>query len=67
MFLRFVRMKLKEGAQWSFREYYEERILPALDETEGCLYAALLRPTVDSASRSFDSLTLWESAAHADA
>ena len=67
MFLRVVRTKLREGALWRFREYYEERILPALEKTEGCLYAALLRPTADSAARGLDSLTLWESAAHADA
>ena len=67
MFLRLVRSKLKEGALWRFREYYEERVLPALEKTEGCLYAALLRPTADFAAGSFDSLTLWESAAHADA
>ena len=67
MFLRLVRLKLKEGALWSLREYYEARVLPALEGTEGCLYAALLRPTADSAAGSFDSLTLWESAAHADA
>lgn len=67
MFLRLVRLKLKEGALWPFREYYEERVLPALEKTEGCLYAALLRPTAEPASRNLDSLTLWESAAHADA
>ena len=67
MFLRLVRSKLKEGALWPFREYYEERILPALEKTEGCLYAALLRPTAEPAAGSVDSLTLWESVAHADA
>lgn len=67
MFLRVVRTKVKEGALWRFREYYEERILPALEQTEGCLYAALLRPVAETAAGGLDSLTLWESAAHADA
>lgn len=67
MFLRFVRAKVKEGALWRFREYYEERILPALERTDGCLYAALLRPLSASEAAGLDSLTLWESAAHAEA
>lgn len=67
MFFRLVRLTLREGAFWPFRSYYESRILPALAATEGCRYAALLRPARDDASRSCDSLTLWETAAHADA
>ena len=67
MFLRVVRIKVREGGLWSFREYYEETILPALARTEGCLFAALLRPAAGSDASSCDSLTLWESAAHADA
>ncbi len=67
MFFRVVRTKVREGAVWRFREYYEERVLPALELTEGCLYAALLCPTGESAAGGLDSLTLWESTAHADA
>ena len=67
MFLRLVRSRLREEAFWGFREYYESRILPALAETEGCLYAALLRPTNASGAETCDSLTLWDSVAHADA
>ena len=66
MFLRVVRMKLREGSVWSFREYYEGRIVPALETTRGCVFAALLRPAAGQGD-TCDSLTLWESAAHADA
>jgi len=38
MFLRLVRSKLKEGALWRFREYYEER---GLDEVGRPLQAIL--------------------------
>mgnify|MGYP001061602438 CR=1 FL=1 len=67
MYLRVVRAKVREGCLWQFREYYESRIVPALAKTEGCLFAALLRPAAKSDPSSCDSLTLWESAAHADA
>lgn len=67
MYLRLVRLKLREGAFWAFRTYYEERILPTLDRTEGCLYAALLRRAEEPVTASCDSLTIWESAAHAEA
>ena len=66
MFLRVVRMKLREGSVWAFREYYEGRIVPALEATKGCVFAALLRPAAAQGD-SCDSLTLWESAADADA
>jgi len=67
VYFRFVRIRLRGDAFWSFRDYYESRILPALEGTEGCLYAALLRPHADADGTSCDSLTLWLSAAHADA
>jgi heme-degrading monooxygenase HmoA len=67
VYLRIVRLKLREGALWPFREYYENRVLPALAEAEGCLYAALLQPLAGSAEEDCDSLTLWESERHPDA
>ena len=67
MFLRVVRVKVREGCLWQFREYYEAHILPALARTEGCLFAALLRPAAESGPASCDSLTFWESVSHADA
>ena len=67
MYLRLVRLRLKDGSLWAFRRHWEERILPALEGTEGCLYAALLQASHGADTYSCDSLTLWESAAHADA
>jgi quinol monooxygenase YgiN len=67
MYLRVVRARVREGCLWQFREYYEARILPALAETEGCLFAALLRPAEGADAASGDSLTLWASEADADA
>ena len=45
MFLRFVRLRLKPGKLWSFRYFYERRILSALQQTSGCLFAGLLEPS----------------------
>lgn len=67
MYLRFVRLRLRPGSLWEFREYYESRILPALAATPGCLYAALLQPLAKTAGEDCDSLTLWEGVAAADA
>ena len=67
LFLRVVRVKVREGGLWPFREYYEKRILPALVQTEGCLFAALLRPAAQTEATSCDSLTLWDSTEHAEA
>jgi heme-degrading monooxygenase HmoA len=67
MYLRLVRLRLKDGSLWPFRRYWEENILPALAGADGCLYAALLQATSGAAEVACDSLTLWESAAHADA
>jgi heme-degrading monooxygenase HmoA len=67
MFLRVVRVKVREGGLWPFREYYERHILPALVRTEGCLFAALLRPAAEDEATSCDSLTLWDTCEHAEA
>ena len=67
MYLRLVRLRLRKGTLWEFREYYEARILPALARTPGCLYAALLQPLAKEAEEDCDSLTLWDGVAAADA
>jgi quinol monooxygenase YgiN len=66
VYLRLVRLHLRPGSLWDFREFYETRILPALAGSPGCLYAALLQPLAESAGEDCDSLTLWEGPAHAD-
>ncbi len=42
MHMRFVRFKVKEGRLWDFARFYEDRIITAMQETEGCLFASLL-------------------------
>jgi heme-degrading monooxygenase HmoA len=58
MYLRFVRLHLREGAEPGFRKFYTERVQPALAEMEGCLFAGLLAPWNSEEHR---SLTLWRS------
>lgn len=67
MHLRLVHLKLRDGSLWALREHYESVVLPTLEEVDGCLYAALLRRTNAPGPEECDSLTLWESAAAAEA
>ncbi|MDX1630602.1 MAG: antibiotic biosynthesis monooxygenase [Thermoanaerobaculia bacterium] len=60
MFIRFVRLKVKEESVADFRTFYEERVIPALDKTKGCLFAGLLEPW--RGEEDHRSLTIWESA-----
>jgi len=57
MFMRFVRLKVKEGKVWEYGRFYEDRIIPALQETEGCLFASLLQPAGDEDE--CVSMTMW--------
>ena len=65
MHMRFVRIKVKEGKQWDFASFYEDRIIPAMQETEGCLFASLLQPSGDDDE--CVSMTLWRSPELAEA
>jgi heme-degrading monooxygenase HmoA len=65
MHMRFVRFKVKEGRQWDFARFYEDRIIPAMQETEGCLFASLLQPSGDDDE--FVSMTMWRSQELAEA
>ena len=47
MYMRFVRLKVKEGKHWESARYYEDRVIQAMQETEGCLFASLLQPSGD--------------------
>ncbi len=64
MYLRFVRLHLRRGAEPGFREFYSDRVEPALAATPGCLFAGLLEPWRGEDHR---SLTLWRSAEDARA
>jgi heme-degrading monooxygenase HmoA len=64
MYLRLVRLRVHEGQAAAYARFYQERVIPALAATEGCLYAALLSPW---RSEAHQSLTLWSSPEHATA
>ncbi len=64
MFLRFVRLKVREEFEARFAEWYRERVVPALQSTPGCLFAGLLSPW---RGEDHKSLTIWESAEAAHA
>jgi len=64
MYLRFVRLHLRPETEREFSDFYRERVIPALEQTPGCLFAALLRPWRGEAHK---SLTLWKSPEHAQA
>ena len=59
MFMRIVNLKVREGRQRDLARFYEDRVIPALGETEGCLYASLLRPSDDDLE--CVSMTWWRS------
>jgi len=59
MFLRIVRLRVREAEEARFTRFYEERVIPALDATAGCLYAGLLAPW---RGEGHQSLTIWDSA-----
>jgi heme-degrading monooxygenase HmoA len=59
MFLRFVRLEVREGSEAAFQRFYRERVMPALGGVDGCLFAGLLAPWREEAHR---SVTLWRSA-----
>ena len=65
MYMRFVRFKVKEGKHWDFARFYENRIIPAMQETEGCLFASLLQPSGDDDESV--SMTMWRSRELAEA
>src|SRR5688572_1389541 len=64
MYLRLVQLRVHEGQEGAYARFYQERVIPALAATEGCLYAALLAPW---RSEAHQSLTLWSSPEHATA
>jgi len=59
MYMRFVRLILAREKTAEFRKFYDDRVIPALQATDGCLFASLLQ-TTDKDDESL-SLTLWTS------
>lgn len=65
MFMRFLRLKVREEWLGELQRYYTERVVPALAGTPGCLYVSLLQPSVPGGECL--SVTLWRSREDAEA
>lgn len=65
MFLRIIRLRVREADEAAFTRFYEDRVMPALEATSGCLYAGLLAPW--RGGEAHQSLTIWDSAESAQA
>ena len=58
MYLRFIRLVVRDGSEAAFQKFYRERVIPTLASVPGCLFAGLLTPWRSEEHR---SLTLWRS------
>jgi quinol monooxygenase YgiN len=65
MYMRLVQVKIKPEELATARQYYDERTLPALQKTAGCLFACLMQSSEHPDE--LISMTMWESETHADA
>jgi quinol monooxygenase YgiN len=63
--MRFLHLQVEEGKLPELRRFYLEQVLPALDATEGCLFAALLQQTLHPDE--CVSLTVWRDRRHTEA
>lgn len=59
MFMRLVQLKIKREESATVRRYYEERTVPALQNTPGCLFACLMQSAEEADE--MISMTMWES------
>jgi len=59
VYLRMLRLRTKPGHSVALRRFYDERVLPVLEATEGCLFAQLLQQSHQA--EEFVSMTIWES------
>ncbi len=64
MHIRLVRLKIKESKVWDARKFYEDRVLPSLETTDGCLFASLLHGTIHGDD--YISMTVWTTAEAAE-
>jgi len=65
MFMRLVQIKVKSETADQLPLLYSEKIIPALQQTTGCLYASLIKSTQNEDEAI--SMTLWDSLDHAEA
>ena len=60
MYMRFVRLKIKEEKVWDARTFYTERVFPSLETVDGCRFAGLLQGNIHGGD--YISMTVWTSA-----
>ena len=65
MYMRLVQAKFKSEALPKIRQIYDEKIIPLLQKTEGCLYVSVIKSELHPDEGM--SITLWKSQAHAEA
>lgn len=65
MFLRLVQVRVRPDTLSRVPKLYAERIMKPLRETTGCLFAGLIQ-SVGGSGEAF-SMTLWDTAEHAEA
>ena len=59
MYMRFVQLEIRPDSIESFERFYEHRLVPAVLDEEGCVFARLIQS--DSNPTEFLSFTLWTS------
>ncbi len=64
MFMRLVQVKVKSEIADQLPVLYSEKIIPALQQTPGCLYASLIKS--DGHPEESISMTLWDTLEHAE-
>jgi heme-degrading monooxygenase HmoA len=65
MFMRLVQIKVKSETADQLPLLYSQKIIPALQQTPGCLYASLIKNTQNGEEAI--SMTLWDNLDHAEA
>jgi quinol monooxygenase YgiN len=58
MFMQLLQVKAKKEEMDSLRRFYEEKVVTALQETPGCLYACLMQSAQEPDE--VISMTLWD-------
>ncbi len=64
MYMRMLHARVKPGNLSPLRTYYIDRVIPAFQRTEGCLYAGIMQSTVRPDE--CISMTLWRTSGNAD-
>lgn len=62
--MRLAHARIKQGCLADFKRLYEDRVIPALQTVDGCVYACLVQST--HRPDEYISMTLWEMQKHAD-